>query len=131
MKLEKDLKKLVCLNAKEYAFDEVEGSGRIKMKGFRNEEGTVERFLKSYLEPYAKTRKTTFKESLNKFSQDENYFRFAAIQIKQKRTFYCKRVILEDLSTRPLTTKELPSEIEKQNKEILMERYFKWTIQKL
>ena len=126
MKLERDLKKLVCLSAKEYSYDLVEGTGRIKMKGFTNEEGSVEKFLKSYLKPFYKTRKTTFKESLMKFNEDSEFFRFAEIRQKMKRTFYKKRVILDDGTKRPLTTEELPSEIEEQNKEKILSRFEKW-----
>jgi len=116
MKLEAEIEKLVCLNAKEYAYDTMT-KGRIKMKGFINREGSVEEFLRIYLEPFEITRKTTFKESLKKYNEDNEYFRFVELKLKQKKTFYCKRVIMDDLSTRPLTTDELPSEVEEANKQ--------------
>jgi len=120
MKLEAKLTKLICLNAKEYAYDTIE-KGRIKMKGFVNKEGTVEEFIKVYLKPFHITRKTTFKECLKKYQEDTEYFRYVEEKIKIKKTFYCKRVILDNLSTRALTTDELPSEIEQLNKEKILE----------
>ena len=92
------------------------------MKGFINREGGVEEFLKIYLEPMEITRKTTFKESIRKYKEDSEYFRYVELKTKQKKTFYSKRVILEDLTTRPLTTEELPSEIEPLNREIILEK---------
>jgi hypothetical protein len=123
MKLEADIEKLICLNAKEYAYDN-KITGRIKMKGFINREGSVEEFLKIYLKPFFIPRKTTFKECIKKYNEDNEYFRFVELKEKRKKTFYCKRVILKDGSTRPMNTKELPSEIEERNKKIIMEMYF-------
>lgn len=125
MKLVGNLERLLCLNAKEYAYDEIdEKKSLIRMKGFTKRTGSVKEFLESYLEPFIIERPTTFKESLKKMNEDIDYFSFVEEKTKHKRTFYSKRAINKDLSTRPIRTDEQIKDVVINNANILIKAYF-------
>lgn len=127
MKVEEEFRRFLALSPKEYLFETLDEkisdleifTEKSKLKGI-NQNSNIE----DYLIGIQSIRPTKVNETMKR----KIPFNSAITMIKQKNTFYYKRIINSDLSTKPLRklTAEYLDIIEKRNKRIILNQIKKW-----